>query len=169
VGPVRPTPAPAPLSPGIGPDPITRPNNPLPGRPGIHSAPHTQKPRDGPRGRAGLEETFSAEAEGLEPPSGFPRRISSAVPYQLGLRLQVRTGASRPRAADGHAGRLNSSPRVGAPGFEPGTSASRTQRSTKLSHAPQRPRARARSTTHTDGVGFEPTRACTHTISNRAP
>ena len=30
-----------------------------------------------------------AEAEGLEPPSGCPRRISSAVPYQLGLRLLV--------------------------------------------------------------------------------
>jgi hypothetical protein len=28
-----------------------------------------------------------AEAEGLEPPCGCPRRISSAVPYQLGLRL----------------------------------------------------------------------------------
>ncbi len=58
-----------------------------------------------------------AEAEGLEPPSGFPRRISSAVPYQLGLRLQ--------------------SLRIGAPGFEPGTSATRTQRSTGLSHAPR--------------------------------
>lgn len=30
-----------------------------------------------------------AEAEGLEPPSGCPRRISSAMPYQLGLRLQL--------------------------------------------------------------------------------
>ncbi len=28
-----------------------------------------------------------AEGEGLEPPSGYPRRISSAVPYQLGLAL----------------------------------------------------------------------------------
>ena len=30
-----------------------------------------------------------AEAEGLEPPSARARRISSAVPYQLGLRLLV--------------------------------------------------------------------------------
>ena len=58
-----------------------------------------------------------AEAEGLEPPCACARRISSAVPYQLGLRLP-------------------SSISIGAPGFEPGTSASRTQRSTELSHAP---------------------------------
>jgi hypothetical protein len=32
---------------------------------------------------------WPTEAEGLEPPRACARRISSAVPYQLGLRLQV--------------------------------------------------------------------------------
>ncbi len=110
--------------------------------------------------------------------------------------------------------------KVGAPGFEPGTSASRTQRSTELSHAPKFtrhrpenvpagtrgrdhvrkakrmgwdspanrsailsglgghlpdrtadhvPAPRLEPTTIADGVGFEPTRVLTHTISNRAP
>ena len=63
---------------------------------------------------------YATEAEGLEPPCACTRRISSAVPYQLGLRLP-------------------SSIPIGAPGFEPGTSASRTQRSTGLSHAPYLP------------------------------
>jgi hypothetical protein len=34
-----------------------------------------------------------AEAEGLEPPRACARRISSAVPYQLGLRLPGGTAA----------------------------------------------------------------------------
>jgi hypothetical protein len=72
-----------------------------------------------------------AEAEGLEPPRACARRISSAVPYQLGLRLQTsdEPGPGRPS-------RLTK-PTIGAPGFEPGTSATRTQRSTGLSHAPR--------------------------------
>src|SRR5690554_7494707 len=36
-----------------------------------------------------------AEAEGLEPPRACARRISSAVPYQLGLRLQNRAAGAR--------------------------------------------------------------------------
>ena len=43
----------------------------------------------------------------------------------------------RTRDLDGQKGRSHDRPfEVGAPGFEPGTSASRTQRSTGLSHAP---------------------------------
>ena len=34
----------------------------------------------------------NTEAEGLEPPKACARRISSAVPYQLGLRLQLQSG-----------------------------------------------------------------------------
>ncbi len=126
------------------------------------------------------------EAEGLEPPSARARRISSAVPYQLGLRLQgleqrlrpathargperyqarrrspgtshvetVQQGAraQRDRAAKRDLSR--SATTIGAPGFEPGTSATRTQRSTGLSHAPKNrptPTARLR---FTDGVGL---------------
>ena len=46
------------------------------------------------------------------------------------------------------------------PGFEPGTSATRTQRSTGLSHTPD-----YSGNNNTDGVGFEPTR----TMSTRFP
>ena len=74
-----------------------------------------------------------AEAEGLEPPSAFARRISSAVPYQLGLRLRMRTPPETEPRESTH--RFYLFP-IGAPGFEPGTSATRTQRSTGLSHAP---------------------------------
>src|SRR5690606_19689158 len=70
------------------------------------------------------------EAEGLEPPSGCPRRISSAVPYQLGLRLQCS---------------------VGTGGFEPPTPRSRSECSTGLSHVPN-------ITPAADRLGFEPTR-----------
>ncbi len=46
--------------------------------------------------------TARAEAEGLEPPCGCPRRISSAVPYQLGLRLPTSTArVRRPFSRDG--------------------------------------------------------------------
>ena len=77
-----------------------------------------QPARNSRKALQGLKKSILTEAEGLEPPCACARRISSAVPYQLGLRLQPLL------------------PLVGAPGFEPGTSASRTQRSTKLSHAP---------------------------------
>src|SRR5690606_30976240 len=76
-----------------------------------------------------------AEAEGLEPPCGCPRRISSAVPYQLGLRL-------------------HSIYSVGTGGFEPPTPRSRSECSTGLSHVPN-------MSCGADGVGFEPTRALT--------
>ena len=52
---------------------------------------------------------------------------------------------------------------IGVPGFEPGTSATRTQRSTGLSHAPELTGncyGRGGIRTHADYV---------HTISNRAP
>ena len=67
-----------------------------------------------------------AEAEGLEPPRACARRISSAVPYQLGLRLQTEGAWARAHAP---------SP-VGETGFEPATPASRTQCSTGLSYSP---------------------------------
>ncbi len=89
--------------------------------------------RKSPRNHNGPEgfAFMPAEAEGLEPPRACARRISSAVPYQLGLRLQTsdEPGPGRPS-------RLIK-PTIGAPGFEPGTSATRTQRSTGLSHAPR--------------------------------
>ena len=122
-----------------------------------------------------------AEPVGLEPTHPHGRQFSRLVQYQL---------------CDGSKRRNT----VGAPGFEPGTSASRTQRSTELSHAPKstinRPKAAflrdAWAIVHqnevgaieteriptspsvaynspADGVGFEPTKVLTHTISNRAP
>lgn len=36
---------------------------------------------------SGLPLQYLAEGEGLEPPWVLPRRISSALPYQLGLAL----------------------------------------------------------------------------------
>ncbi len=59
-----------------------------------------------------------AEPVGLEPTHPHGRQFSRLVQYQL---------------CDGSKRRNT----VGAPGFEPGTSASRTQRSTELSHAPK--------------------------------
>jgi hypothetical protein len=55
----------------------------------------TRKPRKagGLAGQRIWTKCNQAEAEGLEPPRACARRISSAVPYQLGLRLQGgRTG-----------------------------------------------------------------------------
>ena len=70
-----------------------------------------------------------AEPVGLEPTHPHGRQFSRLVQYQL---------------CDGSKRRNT----VGAPGFEPGTSASRTQRSTELSHAPNfarhRPKKRSR-------------------------
>lgn len=43
--------------------------------------------RMGPTGAKSLHR--NTEAEGFEPPCGCPRRISSALPYQLGLRLLI--------------------------------------------------------------------------------
>jgi hypothetical protein len=69
--------------------------------------------------RAGRVVSTEAEREGLEPPSPFGRSLSRRVHYH---------SASAPEWEAG----------IGAPGFEPGTSASRTQRSTGLSHAPNK-------------------------------
>ena len=108
-------------------------------------------------------------SKGRERPLGSNLRFSSGIPSRVTL--------------------------IGAPGFEPGTSATRTQRSTGLSHAPCFSNGRGgidlaptrssrpdyllggleRIPPHpidrqkTDVVGFELTRALTHTISNRAP
>ena len=76
--------------------------------------------------------SIKTEAGGLEPPRAFARRISSAVPYQLDY-ASGRTGSIG--LGDGDVLLPLSS--IGAPGFEPGTSATRTQRSTGLSHAPK--------------------------------
>jgi hypothetical protein len=108
-----------------------------------------------------IRDSESAEAEGLEPPRACARRISSAVPYQLGLRLQNRAAGAhsqrpgpgsrlrgRPARGRGRADRIE----VGETGFEPATPASRTQCSTRLSYSPNEPFP-------ADGVGFEPTRA----------
>ena len=85
---------------------------------------------------------MSAEAEGLEPPSACARRISSAVPYQLGLRLLL--PGRRESALGAHGG--------SGMGLRAATA------------APRPPPARRRSipvpsdrSTLTEGVGFEPT------------
>ncbi len=59
---------------------------------------------------------------------------------------------------------------IGAPGFEPGTSASRTQRSTGLSHALKKKRRPLPGADQADGVGFEPTRqgCCPRALQARA-
>lgn len=54
---------------------------------GVTQGRPTPAPKIGVEGRAKLL-WDKAEAEGLEPPRACARRISSAVPYQLGLRLQ---------------------------------------------------------------------------------
>ena len=108
--------------------------------------------------------TDLTEGEGLEPPSGCPRRISSAVPYQLGLALQGTAGADRgswiedPLPSD-----------IGETGFEPATPASRTQCSTGLSYSPRNfPDRIAAVLSSSDSAllhqradreGFEPSRA----------
>ena len=75
---------------------------------------------------------ISAEGEGLEPPRACARLISSQVPYQLGLALQVPV--------------LGSVLSVGETGFEPATPASRTQCSTGLSYSPMlQARAKAKA------------------------
>ena len=103
---------------------------------------------------------YRTEAGGLEPP-----RVISPPHFECGalpIRLRLRGHSPIPHA--------KCSKLIGAPGFEPGTSATRTQRSTGLSHAPNRPALWiGPALGQADGVGFEPTRACTHTISNRAP
>ena len=88
------------------------------GREKIHVQSHVQPQKQtapAAMARAVSRCTTSTEAEGLEPPSGCPRRISSAVPYQLGLRLHRS---------------------VGTGGFEPPTPRSRSECSTGLSHVP---------------------------------
>ena len=45
--------------------------------------------------------------------------------------------AERERYREARPAKVTRRARIGAPGFEPGTSASRTQRSTGLSHAPR--------------------------------
>jgi hypothetical protein len=90
-----------------------------------------------------------AEDEGLEPPWACARRISSAVPYQLGLVLQVAIEAIEAIEAIvaiqatttiATIATIASSPSsltVGETGFEPATPASRTQCSTGLSYSPK--------------------------------
>ena len=99
-------------------------------------------------GRGGLS-PGKAEAEGLEPPCACARRISSAVPYQLGLRLHVRmdgvaTSTDGVGLISGRLRRPRSSPSAVA---DSGSNPLRTH-----------PRP-LRYLSLTDGVGFEPTRA----------
>ena len=49
---------------------------------GVRKAREKKKRRQHPK-MLSPNNLLEAEAEGLEPPSGCPRRISSAVPYQL--------------------------------------------------------------------------------------
>ena len=53
------------------------------------------------RSNEGDGRNWLAEAEGLEPPCACARRISSAVPYQLGLRLPLDREESPPDAHGG--------------------------------------------------------------------
>ena len=57
---------------------------------------HDEAPA-GREGRQGLSGCYiSTEREGLEPPRACARRISSAVPYQLGLALLACAGMETP-------------------------------------------------------------------------
>jgi hypothetical protein len=67
-----------------------------------------------------------AEVAGPFPPPGDP-----ALPQRLG-------GCAPSRTAASHGGGSNEALIVGAPGFEPGTSPTRTVRATRLRHAPRR-------------------------------
>ena len=107
-----------------------------------------------------VEPAFSnsgGAALGIPPAPGFDLRSPSAILGRLGGWLLDRNAdhsfpprpnlrfwrppsaaaaCSLTRACKSRRELVCSSIRVGAPGFEPGTSASRTQRSTELSHAP---------------------------------
>ncbi len=75
----------------------------------------------------------------LRPARGAPRssRGTPAGIYPSPSGPSARTSVSNP--GEDHLNRIREHP-IGAPGFEPGTSASRTQRSTGLSHAPRKKR-----------------------------
>ena len=88
---------------------------------------HSQQKKTAPlehRARPLLFVLTEAEDEGLEPPRACARRISSAVPYQLGLVLLIANDSGIIRIT------------IGETGFEPATPASRTQCSTGLSYSP---------------------------------
>ena len=95
----------------------------------------------------------SSKTDAPPPPKGDGKRSDSCL-----LSISRSSRARKP------AWNLKSS--IGAPGFEPGTSASRTQRSTGLSHAPKKKRRPLPGAEEADGVGFEPTRqgCCPHAL-----
>ncbi len=95
---------------------------------------------------------------GFEPPSPFGRSLSRRVQYQsANAPERIRPSVARWASAGAWYSRMKKSwdafakHQIGAPGFEPGTSASRTQRSTGLSHAPNNKGAHSRR--HCNGRG----------------
>ena len=91
--------------------------------------------------RTGRANSSQTEREGFEPPSPFGRSLSRRVQYHSASAPE-RQRPDRARCASAGALILRNQnshgPSVGVPGFEPGTSASRTQRSTGLSHTPNK-------------------------------
>ena len=134
----------------------------------------------------------STEREGFEPPSPFGRSLSRRVQYHsasapesadsdsVGLRMSERKdrcqknwslGSNlRFKPGENLRGRMRGRP-IGAPGFEPGTSASRTQRSTGLSHAPNKKSAHpaAQEKSGRGGIRTHEAVFAAHTLSRRAP
>ena len=134
--------------------------------PSLVPTPHEKAPGD-TGGQIGQKaHSYGTEAGGLEPPRVFspPHFECGALPVRLRLRNIIQLGRGEvPSRGTGplrlyrtqqsslaHSGSnlpLSSGCKhvatplvlLGAPGFEPGTSATRTQRSTGLSHAPSGP------------------------------
>jgi hypothetical protein len=147
---------------------------PNPDRPsqGTVERPPTEKPSRliGP-GRVSSSET---EREGLEPPSPFGRSLSRRVHYHSASAPErSRPDSARCASAGAFMARIvnnDGTSQVGAPGFEPGTSASRTQRSTGLSHAPNKKTAPSwRRGSGRGGIRTHETVFAAHTLSRRAP
>ena len=111
----------------------------------------------------------STEREGFEPPSPFGRSLSRRVQYHSASAPERQRPDSARYASAGAliVRNVNSyGTSVGVPGFEPGTSASRTQRSTGLSHTPNKKNGALLGAKKADRVGFEPTRqfCCPHAL-----
>ena len=80
----------------------------------------------------------------------------SRQPYDFSICRSTRTSGSNPGAKS----LRDFDQLIGAPGFEPGTSASRTQRSTGLSHAPVLRTTHFNWWANEDGVGWTSLRSC---------
>jgi hypothetical protein len=127
--------------------------------------------------RTGRVASSNTEREGLEPPSPFGRSLSRRVHYHSASAPErLRPDNARWASAGALTFRNvnnDGTSSVGAPGFEPGTSASRTQRSTGLSHAPkheQKGRLSLAPERHGQGgIRTHETVFAAHTLSRRAP